>query len=120
MDVGVVVDNVTGGPSDSFPSSVPILLYRHPHVLAPAFTEPPHVLRQVMLAPKNHQTERATLQQVLHDGIVPGQYLLRIKPDLSIGSDRVGRVERLLVLQGKNVFDLAADEQTPGRPNSTN
>ena len=74
MDVEVVVDNLTGGPSDSFSNSFPVSLHRHPHVLTLLFTESPHVLRQIVIDPKDHQAKRTTLQQVLHDGILPGLY----------------------------------------------
>ena len=66
--------------------------------------------------PQDHQAERTTLQQVRHDGILPSLDLQHIEPDLSIGGDGVGRIQGLVVLQMKNVFDLAADEQPPRRP----
>ena len=72
MDVEVVVDKVTGGRNESLSSSLTETLRRHPHILALPFSESPHVLRQVMIASENHQAERTTLQQVLHDGIMPG------------------------------------------------
>ena len=69
-----------------------------------------------MIAPKDHQAERPTLQPALHDDILPGLYLHRIEPDVSIGGDRVGRIELLFIHQRKNVLDLAADEQPSRRP----
>ena len=85
-------------------------LHRHPHELAPTITESPHVLRQVMIAAENHQAERTTLQQVLHDGIMPRLCPQRIEPDLSIGGDGVGCIEQLFILPGKNALDLTAGE----------
>ena len=69
-----------------------------------------------MIAAENHQAERTFLQYILHFGFMPRLYLQRIKPDLSIGRDRVGRIERLFVVQRKNVLKLAADEQPSRRP----
>ncbi len=113
----MVVDNLTGGPSDSFSNSFPVSPHRHPHVLTLPFTESSHVLRQIVIVAEDHQAERTTLQQVLQDGILPGLlYLRHIEPDLSIGGDGVGRIERLIILQRKHVFDLAADEQPSRRP----
>ena len=67
--------------------------------------------------PQDHQAERTTLQQVRHDGILPSLDLQHIEPDLSIGGDGVGRVERITALQRKHFLDLAADEQPPGLSN---
>ena len=69
-----------------------------------------------MIAAENHQAERTFPQYILHDGILPRLYLQRIESDLSIGRDRVGRIERLFILQRKHVLDLAADEQPSRRP----
>ena len=69
-----------------------------------------------MIAAENHQAERTFLQYILHDGFMPDLYPRRIEPDLSIGRDRVGRIERLFILQGKEILDLAADEQPSRRP----
>ena len=57
MVVEMVVDNVTGGPSGSLSSSLPVSLRRHPHVLAFPFSESPHVLRQVMIAAESDRAK---------------------------------------------------------------
>ena len=119
MDVEVVVDKVTEGPSESVPGNVPEPPRRHPHILALGISESPYALRQVVIAPKDHQVERATLQKVLHDGILPGLYLQRIEPDLSIDSDGVGRVERFIVLQWKYLSISPLTSSLPAAPIST-